>query len=328
MKNLKTYLAVILLACSLQGYAQQTRAWALPDTTAITIGDQIGVELGISLSKEAMLQWPPIADTLTGHIEVVRQSGIDTTFEADNMILKQHLTVTSFDSGYFKVPSINFLYRPKGDSAVFTVGTNSFFLQVNTPVVDTAQPFKAIVGPVEEPYTFGEIAPWVLLGFVVLAAIIFLIIYFKRRKNNQPLFKAKPKPLPPPDVEAINRLEELRLARVWQSGKVKLYHSTLTDIMKNYLKRRFGFDAPEMTTDEVVSALADKQVNNEALEKLKGTMQLADLVKFAKAQPSPLENDLSLEHCVDFVKETKPVVVENDGVEKEKTKLLDKKQEK
>ena len=328
MKNLKTYLAVILMAISLQGYSQETKAWAMPDTTTITIGDQIGVELGIRLAKDALLQWPSITDTLTGHVEVVKQSTIDTSFEADNMILRQRLTITSFDSGYFKVPSINFLYRPKGDSAVFTVGTNSFFLQVNTPAVDTAQPFKAIVGPVEEPYTFGEIARWVLLGFVVLAAIIFLIIFFKRRKNNRPLFKAKPKPLPPPDVEAIDKLEALRLARIWQSGKVKLYHSSLTDIMKNYLKRRFGFDAPEMTTDEIVSALADKQVNDEALDKLRGTMQLADLVKFAKAQPSPLENDLSIEHCLDFVKETKPVVIENDGAEKEKTELLDKKEEK
>ncbi|RLD87354.1 MAG: hypothetical protein DRJ09_10435 [Bacteroidetes bacterium] len=328
MKNLKIYMVAILLVISWQGYSQETKAWAKPDTTAITIGDQIGVELGVRLNKEALLQWPQITDTLTGNIEVVKQSGIDTTFDADNIILKQRLTITSFDSGYFKVPSVNFLYRLKGDSAVFTVGTNSFFLQVNTPEVDTAQPFKTIVGPIEEPYTFGEIAPWVLLGLMALAAIAFLIFYLKKRKNNQPLFKAKPKPLPPPDVEAINKLEELKLARVWQSGKVKLYHSSLTDIMKNYLKRRFGFNAPEMTTDEIVSALADKLANDEALNKLRGTMQLADLVKFAKAQPTPLENDLSLEHCLDFVNETKSVVVVPDVVEKEKTDLLDNKEEK
>ncbi len=328
MKNLKIYMVAILLVISWQGYSQETKAWAKPDTTAITIGDQIGIELGISLNKNVLLQWPSITDTITSHIDVVKQSNVDTTFEADKMVLKQRLTITSFDSGYFKVPSINFLYRLKEDSAVFTVGTNSFFLQVNTPEVDTAQPFKTIVGPIEEPYTFGEIAPWVLLGLMALAAIAFLIFYLKKRKNNQPLFKAKPKPLPPPDVEAINKLEELKLARVWQSGKVKLYHSLLTDIMKNYLKRRFGFNAPEMTTDEIISALDDKTANVDARNKLQGAMQLADLVKFAKAQPTPLENDLSLEHCLDFVKETRPVVDEHNEDEKGKTNLLDKKAEK
>jgi hypothetical protein len=127
-------------------------------------------------------------------------------------------------------------------------------------------------------------------------------------------------------VEAIRKLEELRLARVWQSGKVKQYHSSLTDIMKNYLKRRFGFDAPEMTSDEILDELKVHNINQETTEKLKGVMQLADLVKFAKAQPTPLENDLSLEHCIDFVKETKPVVETQD--ENEKLKLSDKKENK
>ncbi len=36
---------------------------------------------------------------------------------------------------------------------------------------------------------------------------------------------------------------------------------------------------------------------------------MADLVKFAKAKPTPLENDVCLNHCVDFVKETKQETV-------------------
>lgn len=326
MKNLKIYIVVILLVSVFRGYSQQTRAWALPDTNNIIIGDQIGVELGVSVNKDAMLQWPQITDTLTGNIEVVSQSNIDTTFDADNIILKRKLTITSFDSGYFKVPGINFIYRPKDDSAVFTVSTNSFYLQVNTPAVDTTQPFKAIVGPVKEPYTFGEIAPWVLLGLVIVALLVLLILYLKRRKNNQLLFKAKPKPLPSPDVEAISKLKKLRLERLWQSGKVKMYYSALTDIMKNYIKRRFDIDAPEMTSDEIITELNDKLINKEVMNKLKDMMQLADLVKFAKQKPSPLENDLSIEHCFDFINETKLIVVEPQKEEKEKTDLIDKKQ--
>jgi len=50
------------------------------------------------------------------------------------------------------------------------------------------------------------------------------------------------------------------------------------------------------------------------------------LVKFAKAQPTPLENDLSLNHCVDFVRETKPVVIE--PKEDKKTNVSDQKDSK
>jgi hypothetical protein len=47
-------------------------------------------------------------------------------------------------------------------------------------------------------------------------------------------------------------------------------------------------------------------VNGQAREKLLKTLTLADLVKFAKEQPLPVENDLSLNHCIDFVRETRP----------------------
>ncbi len=51
--------------------------------------------------------------------------------------------------------------------------------------------------------------------------------------------------------------------------------------------------------------LKQQDINEEISSKLKSALQLADLVKFAKAKPTPLENDLCLNHCVDFVKETK-----------------------
>ena len=326
MRKLKLYILIVLLASGLDGFSQKVAAWAKADSSAIMIGDQIGMDFGIKLPVQSQVQWPLITDTLSSHIEVVKKDKIDTITEANVMTLKQRLLITSFDSGYFEVPPFEILYRLPDDTTVYKANTGSFFLQVYVPEVDTAKPFKVIKGPVEEPYTFAEIFPWILLGLVIIAAIVFLIIYLKKRKNNQPLFRSKPKPLPPPDVEAINKLEELRLARVWQSGKVKLYHSSLTDIMKNYLKRRFGFDAPEMTTDEIMDALQQHHINQGVTEKLKGVMQLADLVKFAKAQPAPLENDLSLEHCVDFVKETKPVTVE--PKEEEEKNLSDKKEDK
>lgn len=325
MKQIKTYIIIALLLFGVQGFAQQTEAWVQPDTNAITIGDQIGLNIGVKLDKDTKVIWPQIDDTITGNIEVVKRETIDTTFDANQMIMKQRIVVTSFDSGYFEVPPFRFLYSKKNDTAVYSATTGSFYLQVYTPQVDTTKAFKPIKGPIEEPYTLGEILPWILAGLVVLALIVLLILYFVKRKKNQPLFKAKAKPLPPPHVEAIDKLENLRLARVWQSGKIKEYYSALTDIMRNYLKRRFDFDALEMTTDEILAELINHVNNKEATEKLKGMMQLADLVKFAKAKPTPLENDLSLNHCIDFVQETKYVAPE--PTEEDKTKLLDKKED-
>ena len=77
--------------------------------------------------------------------------------------------------------------------------------------------------------------------------------------------------------------------------------------MRNYFARRFLFDAREMTTGEIMRNLEKEAVNKEALAKARSAFELADLVKFARLRPSPLENDTSLNYCLDFVNETKVV---------------------
>ncbi len=324
MRKIITYITLLLMLVSVKGWAQKAVAWAKLDSSAIMIGDQIGMELGIKVPKNFVVQWPQIHDTLNSHIEVVKTSGIDTSFNSDQMILKQNLTITSFDSGYFETPEFKFVFHPANDTTKYEANTSNLFLQVYVPEVDTTKPFIAIKAPKAEPYTLAEILPWIGAGLLGLGIIIFLIIYLIKRKKNQPLFHKKPKPLPPPDVEALDKLAELRNSRIWQSGKIKEYYTELTDIMKRYMERRFGFDAPEMTSDEILEELKKYDINKEVMEKLKGMMELADLAKFAKAQPTPLENDLSLEHSIDFVEETKPKPVTAE--DEENKELSDKKE--
>ncbi len=284
------------------------KAKAKLDTTAIMIGDQIGMDISLEVPRGAKVLWPHLPDTLVPHIEIMKRGNIDTVQKENAWFLHRHLTITSFDSGYFNITPIKFPVKLPGNSKPDTIATSDLFLQVYTPKVDTTKPFKPIVGPVTEPYTLGEILPWVLLGLLIIGGIIFLIWYLQRRKKNQPLFARKAKPQLPPAEEAIQRLEEIRLARMWQAGKLKAYHSAITDIMRNYFQRRFGIDAREMTTGEIIQKLEKEPiVNKEILEKVKSAFELADLVKFAKLNPSPLENDTSLNYCIDFVNETKEV---------------------
>ncbi len=297
------------------------KANARLDTTAIMIGDQIGMELSVEAPRGAQVMWPPLPDTLVPHIEIIQRGSIDTTLNNDTLFLRRHLVITSFDSGYFNITPLKFRVMLPGGSSPETVTTQDLFLQVYTPQVDTTKAFKPIVGPQAEPYTLGEILPWILLGLLLVGIIVFVIWYLQKRKKNQPLFARKPKPKLPPDVEAIRRLEEIKLSRMWQAGKLKAYHSAITDIMREYMARRFGFDAREMTTGEIISHLEKEPVvNKEVLSKLQGAFELADLVKFAKLKPSPLENDTSLNYCIDFVNETRELPPESASGETEDAK--------
>jgi hypothetical protein len=309
VNKIRKILTVLFIAAGLTGWSQNVEVYAKMDSSNIMIGDQVDLELGINVPESFYVSLPFFKDTITTNIEIIKKDPIDTIQSVEGVIISQKYTITSFDSGYFRLPDFEFMYHHESDTAVFRTNANTLYLMVNTPVVDTSQAFKVIKGPVSEPYTFMEIFPWVLAGLFVIGAIIFIIWYLRKQKRNQPLFVRKPKPALPPDVLAIQKLEELRLSKTWQQGKLKSYYTQLTDIAREYFEGRFYFDAMEMTSDEIMAVLKEKPVNKEIYEKMGNVLQLADLVKFAKATPMPLENDQCLNHCIDFVKETKPVPV-------------------
>ncbi len=287
--------------------AQQHGAWSSLDSNAIMIGDQVKYEIGITIPTDNIVTWPLLVDTITSNIEIIKRGSIDTTYLDTDMSLAQQFTITSFDSGYFTLPSVEFKFKQLDDSAYFTTSTGTLFLQVFVPEVDTSNAFKPLVGPIKEPYTFRELLPWILGIGVTLLLMALLIYYMVKRKKDQPVFKRKSKPASPAHIIAINKLEELRLNKVWQSGQLKKYYSELTDIIREYMVNRYHFDAPEMTSFEILTKLHEFEINKDVRSKLDGVLYLSDMVKFAKAVPTALENDLGLTHCVDFVNETKKI---------------------
>lgn len=310
--HIKNRLLGVLLVCvsvlyALSAQSQQAAAWSSLDSNAIMIGDHVTYNIGVTIPENTWVQWPIFGDTLTGNIEIIGQTKIDTVFDANDLKLSQQLVITSFDSGYFEVPQVSFKFGHENDTSTYVTSAGNLFLQVFVPKVDTSMAFMPIAIPLNEPYTFAEILPWILVVTSVILVVVLAIFYFVRRKKNKPLFVKKVAPLKPPHIIAIRRLEELRLAKVWQAGHLKKYHSEITDILREYINRRYSFDAIEMTSYEIVTKLGELKVNKEVLSKVENVMNQADLVKFAKSVPTALENDMSIVHSTDFVNETKLV---------------------
>ena len=98
--------------------------------------------------------------------------------------------------------------------------------------------------------------------------------------------------------------ENLRQQKLWQSGKVKEYFSSLTDIAREYIEGQFGVNAVEMTTDDILEEVKPLQFSQETYGKLKETMEVADLVKFAKYSTSSLESENAMTSMTEFVNES------------------------
>lgn len=284
-------------------FAQQVKVSI--DTNAILIGQQVKVDIDYQLPKDKQGYFPILPDSLGPNLEIVERSKIDTSFLDGNTRFYQQLKVTAFDSGYFVLPAFPFGYINKDDSLMQRIVSDPHLISVFTVDADTTQPIKPLVGPIPEPYTLMEFLPWIIF-IMAAAALIFTAFYFYRKKKKKPLFK-KEEPKIPAHEKALDNLARLRLKKLWQAGKVKDYYSELTDILRIYIEERYQIIALEMTTTEIVGGLSIQPINREVMQKLKGSLELADLVKFAKVKPSALENDTCLNMAIDFVNETKAI---------------------
>jgi len=106
---------------------------------------------------------------------------------------------------------------------------------------------------------------------------------------------------------AQEKLDTLKEKALWQQGQIKEYQSELTHIIREYLENRFEIRALESTTDEIARDLKDKGLDDGDKKKLSDILQIADLVKFAKAKPDVNIHDEFFNDAVDFVLRTKEI---------------------
>lgn len=287
------------------------------DTNVMLIGDQVRLHIGISVPVKSSVTWPLIGDTILGHIRVLNRTKIDSAFSTDRKVLKlnQSFLLTSFDSGFYAIPPVRFFIQQPPDTAKIARQSTPLFLTIHSVHVDTTLAIKPIKGPIKIPISFREILPWIIGGVLVIALVYFIIYYLRKRKKAEPLFRLKPRITLLPHETALMELEKLRIKKLWQSGKIKEYHTELTEIIRKYIEERFGIMAMERTSDEIMESLNDrKEISKRALDKLLQIFLVADLVKFAKAKPVPSEHELSLENAITFVKDTIFRIVEQEEV--------------
>ena len=259
---------------------QTTRYKFQLDSTTIMLGDQT------VLAIEPSAIYPSLEDLTNNDIVAVNQ-WIDS---ANGNFCT---ALTSFEEGE------HWLH----------VGVDSVLITVkDVPNVDTTNTnIRDIANILRQPYTFGEIAKVVgiVLGILALvAAIIFIVI---RIKQHKPIITIPQAPPLPADVRALDALETLRQQQLWQQGRVKEYHTQLTDIVRNYLEETYSIPSTEMTSDQTLDAFHSCSAYTEdASSQLQQMLQTADMVKFAKSQPQPYQHDLSMTQAVNFVKLTAP----------------------
>lgn len=307
---MKKYLCFILFLSTIASLSAQQIISGKADKAEYMIGDRIEYSFSIPQTKDNVVLSTEykFSDTLN----MVSQS-----CDTNNGKINYHFTFASFVEGNVVLPKY-IIYKHSDANALYSV--NPPIVKVTIPVIDTvnieAKPLKGIM---KVPITFKEILPF-CIGIVVLAGIIVGIIYYikylKKRKQNALLNKKEKKVLVAEDIEALNALNALREEHYIEKNQTKLHYISLTDILWQYIYRRFDVNAFEMTSGQIIDSLRNGEIKHEDLEKLSDIFSVADFVKFAKHNPSGVENLRVMQESVDFVNATKRIPVAE--LEKEK----------
>ena len=273
----------------------------------ILVGQPFDYQLLLTVPKDYNVDWKRFGDTLSKSIEIIKEGELTTTpvENSDNVLMKQQLTLTTFDTGYVYVPEIDIYYsKSLQDSVRYKLHTMEKELYVKTVAVDTTQAFLPINGVIKQYVTAKEVLPWAAIVIAVIG-ILYLIYYLqKHRKTQQPVVIEKKKPTIPAIVTARAKLADMKDNELWNSLKVKDYYTDLTDIAREYLEGQFEIDAVEMTTDEIMKEVNALNLQEFVKMKLQDTLITADLVKFAKANPSKDENEQSFKDINLFVEDS------------------------
>lgn len=275
------------------------------DSTMLMIGDQTAMHLSVTQEANERVEMPVFGETLQDGIEIVDRSAVDTTTLPDGRLqLSQELTLTSFKDSLFAVAPIAVVSG--GD----TFWTEPMALNVIQPFeVDSSLAITDIKDIEKAPIYWWGIIRWILLALGIIG--LFIGAYYGVLWYRKHFFKEEeviePELLRPADEVALEKLDEIKAQKIWKDGKVKEYQTELTDVVREYIGRRFDVQSTEKTSDETLRAMKPL-IDKELFAKLSKMLQLADLVKFAKWHTTPDENEQALSTAYEFVNETREVI--------------------
>jgi hypothetical protein len=306
LSSLIAFLWITLASVIFPLHAQIIRVSSELSSDSLMIGDQLIYSLNVDAAEEVEFLLPALRDSLGKNLEILSPLGSDTTLLEGRRMVKQNYLITGFEAGMSVVPAQEVSYR-FGD-LTDTARSMPLMIRVHEPVVDTSQQIKPIKPPINTPLTLKELLPWlgIGLGSLLMAFILYLTLrkYFRSKGGTEEISNEV---LEPAHIIAFRDLDKLKEEKIWEEGKVKLYYTQLTEITRTYIERQYGIPAMESTTDEILQAFRKSNPEDTLLDEiLQELLELADLVKFAKEDPLPVDNQTNLNNAYIFVQKTYP----------------------
>lgn len=274
------------------------------DSLQLLIGQQTTLHLSVSAQKGQKIVMPSFqpSQQLIPGVEVVEQSHGDTIeLGGQRILVRRDYVLTSFDENVYAIPALKVKVNGKDYQG------NPLALKVLTVPVDTVHPnqFYPPKDVQDNPFLWSEWSGIFWLSILVLLLCgSFYYLLMRLRQNKPIVISFRIVKRVPAHEKALSEINVIKQQRTENHESQKEYYTRLTDTLREYIVNRFGFNAMEMTSGEIIQRLQDAG-DPKMIDELKQLFRTADLVKFAKYETLINENDANLVNAINFIDQTK-----------------------
>ncbi|MBP5776221.1 MAG: hypothetical protein J6W56_01610 [Prevotella sp.] len=301
---MKKLLFLIVLIASVLPVTAQVSVEAVIDSIQIFVGQQAHVTLIAHAKENAKIEFPQFKPTeyITPGVEVLASRELDVKSQDNGFVARSMVyTLTSFDDTLYYLPPMT--VKIDGQS----YKSKSLALKVLTIEVDTTN-VEQFFGPKDvqdNPFQWSDwsMSFWLSVLLLVLLALCYYL-YLRLRDNKPIISRIRIVKRLLPHQKAMKEIEQIKADKMVASENSKEYYTKLTDTLRKYIEERYGFNAMEMTSSEIIEKLMATQ-DEKALSELRHLFLTADLVKFAKYSTLINENDMNLVNAIAFIDQTK-----------------------
>lgn len=309
MKKIITLISLFTLCLAQTVLADGVKVKATLNPTSMLIGQQADLALDITAPKSVSVIMPSIEAPVSSDqiqmiapgVEVLDVKTDTVEVDANTVQYTRHYTLTCFEESKNVIPALEVKVGSK------PYKTNAIDLNVATVEVDTTNVDKFF--PPKDvqnvPFQWAEWSPYFWLSILVILLVFVGIYLFVRIKQNKPIISRIIiiKHIPA-HQKALTAIGKIKVEPKEAEDSQKVYYTKLTDTLREYIRERFGFNAMEMTSGEIIEQL-QKAGDETMIDELRELFRTADLVKFAKHTPGISEDDLNLVNAVNYIDQTK-----------------------
>ncbi len=265
------------------------------DRDKLTIVETVALGIEVESSETDTVEFPDSTDGFGQFAAVLDESVGDRLLEDGRIVRRREYILQPFLPGDYEIPSLTVIVNQTTE-----LSTSPISVRVESVLED---PQDADLRDISAPVDIPVPRWWWGTATMALAALLAALAWWRRRRIAA---RSIPRVVPPHE-SALAALAALLEAGLPGPEGIEDFFLRLSDIVRRYVEDRFGVRAPEQTTEEFLTAMADESaVAAEHQRLLRSFLEEADLVKFARLVPGREAVEGAVEAARNFVRQTVP----------------------